>query len=496
MADEPKVVTQQVQQEVVLPPGSNTSNALGGIFDKIESGKAEGKTSGDVIREERAQEKKEAQKPEVKEKQAAPTTTDPLLEKKTEEKKTEKPEGSLRDSLREATAEKKVETPAAKVEGEEEISDAELQVLPTDKPKTVKRIQALLKKVDEVSARETSTKSEYQKQASELAELKKQLDAAKSSDPTLNEKVKTQLDELAMYRRRYELDKDPEVKTKFEARIEASEAKITEALKKRNAGDKLIAAIKEEGGFQKFAESGKLYPIADGEGGFQQVTGAELADQILQAIPLGERKLVEAAMIDQAQTKQNREQYFREQEQQAVKYFKEREDKATADQKNQEEEFKKAKETVDGLAKKTMEQEWLKDAIASEKATEDEKKAIAEHNKHKGQLRSLFNTALGSKSLDDMMDIITDSVRYYDERRTTMGLRAQLKRIEDQLAAKQGEIDRIKGASRTTPKSGSISTSEAKESSNEETRPTSISDAFDRIARGESLTAAGRHNDE
>src|SRR6185436_18362386 len=106
---------------------------------------------------------------------------------------------------------------------------------------------------DTVNAEVAKTKAEAAEKATKLAEYEKKLSEVKTADPATEEKIKTQLDELAMYRRRYELDKDPNVKVKYDQRVEAAEKSIIETLKRRNAGEALLKLINDEGGWAKFS---------------------------------------------------------------------------------------------------------------------------------------------------------------------------------------------------------------------------------------------------
>ncbi len=163
MAEETKTAEtnekgQVIKQETVevLDSNGNTLSgptALGDIFSKIEAGKEEGKTAAEVVREsaaEKPQEKpveKEVEKPE--EKKVPEEVSD--LDKKLQDSQQKKDDAEAsREALRAQTEDKKpddkkeAEKPVEKLD---EVPADELQVLPHDKPKTAKRITALLNKV-------------------------------------------------------------------------------------------------------------------------------------------------------------------------------------------------------------------------------------------------------------------------------------------------------------------------------------------------------------
>lgn len=498
MAEENKDVQVVQRQETVEVVGldsntnSSTTGALNSIFDKIEAGKNEGRTSKQVIAEQKetvTEEKKPEPraKPEpVAEKKAEASDLDKKLADRQQKKDDD--EEVTRESLR-AKKEEAKEKPADKLPApeekkEDEVPEDELKVLPHDKPKTAKRIQALLKRIDSVTEEATKTKAEAAEKASKLADLEKKLGEVKSIDPATEEKVQKQLDELSMLRRRYELDNDPEVKTKFDQRMDSAEASIVDVLTKRNAGKALIELIKEEGGFNKFANSTRQLPISDGEGGLKYLPASDVADQILQALPLGERKAIEAAMVEQVQTKRDRDRFFKEQQETASKYFKEREESNKKQHEEGEKQIAAARKTIDEYVERQMKEPWLADKEVAANATAAEKAQIEEYNKYNKQLRGLFKKAVGTKDLDGLLEMITDSVRYFDERRRTESLNKENERLKADLKAKQGEIDKIKAGGRSVPRNGSISTAPTAQD-DERKAPASLEETLERMERGE-----------
>jgi hypothetical protein len=69
-----------------------------------------------------------------------------------------------------------------------------------------------------------------------------------------------------------------------------------------------------------------------------------------------------------------------------------------------------------------------------------------------------------------------------------------VERLNKELQAKQLEINKFKGGARSVPKTGSISVAPTQENARDNL-PRSISDAFDRIQRGERVTV-GAGDDE
>jgi hypothetical protein len=487
-------------------------NSLSDIFSKIESGKADGKDTSDVIQEVQKTRDEELAKAEAEaakapaekapEEPAAPDepkADEPTeLEKrlaKTQEGKTEpakeepKKEEVSRDALRN-TEPKAQEKPAdapedakgkIKLKDGTEVDEADLKVQPHDSPRTEKRILGLLAKIDKVSEIEATTKKELAERDAKLKELQAELEKVKTVDPKTQDDIKQQLDELKMYRRRYELDKDPDLKAKFDTRIESSEASIAKSLKDTGAGEGLLGLIKEEGGWNKFAQSNRSVTLTDGS----KVTAAQLADQVLQQLPLGTRKVIESSMVEQIATAREKENYFKEQTQTAVKYFEERE-QAQAKQTQQQQEYVKSvqKQIDDWVKDQEAKADWLKEDPVPADAKAEAKKELEESNEYKGKLKQLMKQALQTKDVQGALEITRDSVQMFWEKRQKEKLAVEVASLRKQLDAKQKEIDKFHSASRTTPRSGNTIASRAEGEAPVKQKFNSLEETFDAIASG------------
>ncbi len=470
-------VTQVDKKETVevlgLDGKNQSTSSLAGVFDTIIKGKEEGKSAKESIKEHQAVEKKpsvqkteEVKTEEVKE-TAAKTETE-------EKPKPEKQKTDLGEALTKGQEKKSSDSSS------DEVTDADLKVLPTDKPKTAKRIQTLLKKIDEVNSEVTKTKQEAQEKASKLAELEKKLTETKTVDPKVEEERKKQLDELAMYRRRYELDKDPELKTKFDSRIESAETSIISTLKSNRAPEWLTKAIESAGGWNAFASSSKTFSL-QGEDGTEAVTASELADRVLKALPLTDRNAVQAAMMEQIQTSREKDRFLKEEQAKANEYFSKREESEKQARQQSEKQVEEAKKTLTEWRSKFEAEEFLKDKTPAANATEAEKEQAKEWNEFNKQLRKEMDKALGANDVKSMLDVIENSVRYHAERRNVGTLQKENEKLKAALAEKDKEILKIKSAGRSIPRGGSIATTQTQPA--RESKPVSLEDAFDAIGR-------------
>lgn len=497
------IETKQEQVDVVDNEGKMTSRegVLSDIFDKIQEGKESGKSTEEVLGrpDPTPVEKKEPSKTE--------SLTEPTKTKvvETKEVKVEEktPENKSRDDfikdieasrpqekkvdpkLEDKKEDKKEDKPEAKLPDvkEDPITEDELKPLPHDKPRTVKRIQELLKRIETVQGQETTTKKELEARDLKLKGLEEELGKAKSVDPRTQEEIKKQVDELAMYRRRYDLEKDPEVKTKFDSRIDQSEGIIITTLKANAASQPLLDLIKEEGGWNKFAASQRAITLSDN----RVVTAAQLAEDITQRLPLAQRREIDSAMMEQIQLTRDKNRYFKEQQENASKFFQEREAQAS---QAQEVNTKRQKEVQDNVKKwyedTVSNTPWLHEQEIPEKSTKEERTALEEDNKYTKQLVQLFQKSLATSDVKEALGIVADSIRYYQERRVSAKLVLENEKLRKQLEAKDGDIAKIKGAARSTPRAGTISPASSSESTTTKP-PKSLEDAFEAIARGEEL---------
>lgn len=451
-------------------PISESGARLDSIFSLAEQGKPIKEAIAEAMADKPAveEEKKEVVAPKEEEKVEPPVETG--LDKKLsdrQEKKDSETEVS-RENLRKQTEAEAQKQAAESAKDKPEIKDEakpdpdavpedELKVLPYDKPKTAKRIQALLKKIDSVNTTYAETKKQAEEKATKLAELEKQLGEVKTVNPEVAEQIKKQQDELAMFRRRYELDKDPSVKTRFDSRAETAEKTITDVLTRRNAGEALLSVIKEEGGWAKFSESNRLLPINNKDGGTDQVPASELADRILGALPLGERKRVEAAMLEQIQTASEKARFFEEETKKASEFFKQRDEEVLKAEEANRKAFSEVQKTVEDFQRTAFEKnEWLKEKDIPATLPPEQKQALEEDNRYTKQLQSLFKQALSTKDVPGMLAIVMDSVAYYNERRTTARLSAENARLQAEIKTQKEAFDKFRNAAKSTLKGGSL----------------------------------------
>jgi hypothetical protein len=478
--------------------GTITSGSgLSKFFDKIESGKS-ARDATEELKHEQAQppaegsgksaeaeeKKKEASAAGAKSEDGAGKEPE---QPNAEEKKAEA--GDLRAKLRAEEASRaevsKAESGTAKDKeaGDgQDIDESELQVLPHDKPKTVRRIQALLAKIERAQGEAATAKKEIEAKAARLAELESQLAKTKTVDPETQKRLDAQTEELAMFRRRYELDKDPEIKSRFETRAAAAETAIETTILRYKGGKELMELVKAEGGWSKFAGSNRQFVGPDGK----STSGAEVAEAVYSALNLADRRAIDAAVLDQIQAQRERDRFYEDETKKATEYFKKQEEDRSRSAADHAKQVAEAQKSFDEWRKRSFEsEEFLKEKAIPDAATEEQKKAIAEDNAFAKQLQELLVKSLSPNGVGGMQEILLDSVRYYAERRASLKKDAVIKALQDQLAAKQEEFDKYKNAGKSTPRAGSIAAPAGGDQKPK--APTSFKEALDMAAAGVNL---------
>lgn len=460
------ITTKRESVEVLDPNGHNLeqgagAKALSDIFDRVEAGKSIDEAIDD------SKSKAPAQKP-------AEPTPEPKEAPKPEPV-VEQPEADKPDTLEQAMDRKddEINPPAA---NPDEPSDEELAVLPHDKPKTAKRIKALLSKISEADSIVATTKKEAAEKLKELEDLRKKLTEVKTIDPETEKRVAAQLDELAQYKRRYDLEKDPEVANRFDNRIKSADERIYGMLTKRGAGEALINLIKEEGGWAKFSDSNRVIPLSGGD----QKTAAALAEEIISGLPYTEKRSIDAAVTDQIQTKTEKDRFFEEESKKAKDYFAKQEDMTRAQQEEQAKAHNDAKTYVDGFHKDFAEKtDWLQQHEIPATASASEKADLEAQNKLASDVRSAMEKSKQIKTLPEIMDLMKQAMSYHHE-----AFRAS--RLEAKVKALEARLEQVKSAGQSTKKGGSLASSGASLTPEVKTKkPQSLEEFLDRRESGD-----------
>lgn len=395
-------------------------------------------------------EKKPDAEPEKKPESAAATVPAAEPEKKDEPKKSTR--ARLTGSLEQAEPK-----PAAEPEKkpDEEVADE----LPTDTEMMRKRIS----KIKGETARERAAREAAETKARTLEQRIAELESKSSLTEAQQKEQQAKEDELLRLRRRFDLESDPEVK-KFDTRIEAARKTVDSAIDRLPSTLQWVKdEIKAVGGLDALARSTKTYaikaPTDDDPNARADITGAELYRRVLALMDPVDADTARVAIAEQRRIAEEKKGYVDAESTKAREYF----DKQAATRAEEEKATNERRTEIEKLVRGLQEGgpkklAWLQDVAIP--ADPEGAKAAQATNRERETIRQLWSevtsspaivaaamSATSKEELDEIGRMVMDSVRVFSVESELRAARQEIKRLTQQ-------IDDIKGASRTIPRSG------------------------------------------
>jgi hypothetical protein len=356
---------------------------------------------------------------------------------------------------------------AKKEEDEVQLTDDDLKPSLNDKPKTRKRIEKLLKIAEEA-------KQEKELTAKQVAELNSKIAALEKGAPgSVTDEMKQQLDELAMYKRRYSLEKDESLVEKFDKPIKQYEERIIGKLRENALPEWVAKQIETEGGWRKFAgdTKGSIKFVAgrDGDGKpiVKEMVKADFAEYVINAMPVLARNELNTYIGNQINTEEQKNTYLETETKRASEYFAEQEKRSKEQQEAQSKSVEDVVKAWSNTYNEIEKAEWLKDKAVDETATAEEKERIKDYNEYTKQIRELGRTYMQPKKIEDYQkmypEIVTEAMAYHHTRRELADRDAALAKRDAEIKRLSEELDAVKKGSRTV--TGSLMAGTTKASS-------------------------------
>ncbi len=349
--------------------------------------------------------------------------------------------------------------PPGKAAADAEVPEDHKKVLPHDKPDTAKRIKAILAERDAERTAKTALQAERDAAKSELEAAKKS-GASTEEIAKLKQEYENTKTDLLRYRRRYELDNDPEFTTKYREPVKAAEKTIEDTFKKYGFAEGTLKTIADAGGFGAFSTSQKTFTVhendLDNPGKTRPVvkTAAEISREWLNSLPAGDSEAIRATLGKQSLLRSEEQQAIAKAQEDAKTHFENLTKQQREAQESAQADLQKKQQEYESWRTKTeTETDWLKDRPIPDNATETQRKEIADHNEFNKQLREGLtkhptNTA-------EYSQLKLDAAEAHHLRRTKGQLEARIAELE-------GQVKKSKDAMRTTPRSGSLLRSDEK----------------------------------
>jgi len=342
----------------------------------------------------------------------------------------------------------------------------EVESLKTGKQETKERFATVLRELKTAREAGDMTKKEFEAAKQELESTKKANEEAAKKAVVPDEVIqqqKAEREELAMFRRQYQLDQDPEVKKNYDERVDAVEQSIAKTLTEAQVHPKAIELIQKTGGWMAFSRS--KTPMAwtdvdpdDPNGTItRRGTQAEYAKYLLDRLDASDAATVSARSGEQVLIKDSKERFLAEEKKKASEYFQTREkqyqdqrEKMTAAQKALDDQYN---EWVESLGKSN---EILKDQPIPDKASEADRKSIKQGNEERASVRKFVKEQSKTTSLDAYKDLVLTAAKGKLSDRLITSEKARAEAAEKKIAELEAQLTKIRSAGRTITKTGSI----------------------------------------
>jgi hypothetical protein len=367
-------------------------------------------------------------------------------------------------------SEKKETKPSPKFD---DLSDAginkEVESLKTGKQETKDRYASLLRELKSAREQGDLTKREFEQAKKDLDATKQSAEAASKKAVVPEDVLKQQQaerEELAMLRRQYQLERDPELKKNFDDRIDSVEQSISKTLTEAGLAPKAVELIQKSGGWSAFSRSKAPMAWTDVEidrdtGDKKEVirhgTQAEYARYVLERIDPADSAAVNARSGEQTLLRDGRQRFIDEEKKKAGEYFGSLEKKFKESQEATQANLQKLTKAYDDWAEETFKNnDLLKDEVASVTATPEEKKAIEEANADRSTIREYVKAQAKTTSLGGYQELVMNAVKGLFATRITEAAESEIEALTKKLAEKDEELAKVRGGNRSVTRGGSL----------------------------------------
>lgn len=312
-----------------------------------------------------------------------------------------------------------VEPPASPDEGQQEppvepVGEPEIdpEIAAIERPRNLsEKNQSNWRKLQE-------TASQYKKQAEEAALLRQKLEEAQTQGKTPDD-----YDELRRFRAIFDIQNDPDFRSKFEQPISAAKDNIYRILRANGASEEVINSIEQAGGPDKIdskwwkANAIDRLPLTDSE---------RLKRNLVDVADLREKQQLELENVAQ-----NAEQYYTQKHQAQVEWYHQTES------------------DIDNyMDQVTKDLPWARFQEPPPNASQEQIRAVEQHNSAVASLAEKFNSALWPTTSQDRANVAAAAVFSHvltEQLRVEQTSKAQM---SEQLKKLTEENNRLKNAGR------------------------------------------------
>jgi hypothetical protein len=504
MADKPIIRTTE-SQTVTMPVGEGVANttkevddimseeAVGAFLQKkgvnLETGERNAPVKEDRKEHEPAtpEQKKELETMIDSEGGGKDKTKEP--DKKDADKATSGKDAVDKEANEEASkqGEEAIEKPKEQKKFDDLSDDGinrEVESLKTGKRETKERFSTILRELKAEREAGNMTKKEYEASKAEINALKAKLEEASKGVKIPEDVIKqqqTEREELAMFRRQYDLERDPQVKKEFDDLIKSNEDGICKTLSEAGVPEKAIEMVKNSGGWAAFSKSRE--PMSwnefddNGEVVTKRGTKADYAATVTRVIDSADNAAIQARVGQQFLLKDRRSQFIAEEKKRALDYFSNREAQMNSLSEGQKYMIKKAKDDYLSWADKMeKEAEWLKEQAINDKASAEEKARIEALNKHTQEVKQYIRSARDATTLDGFSKFVERGAKGLRDSFEVEPLRKTVQEQIKQIESLKSELSKVRSGGRSVPKSGGVTASGEPKTETRKTTASTVDD--------------------
>lgn len=328
------------------------------------------------------------------------------------EESTEEPAEESVDESTEEPAEEPEEEQSTEETGESEDVELDPEIAAIEKPRNLsEKNQSNWRKLQE-------TASNYKKQAEEAAVLRQKLQEVEQ-----NVKVPEDYEELRRFRAIFDIQNDPEFRSKYDQPISSAKENIYKILKANGASEDVIKSIEEAGGPDKIDQ--KWWK-----------------NNAIDKLPLTDAERLKRNLVDVIDLKEKQQQEIEHASQNAEQFFEEK-------QKSNEEWYHGTVKEIDTyMDEVTKELPWARFKEAPQNATPDQLKEVEQHNAAVSSLAEKFNAALWPTTAQERANVAASAVYAHVLTEQLRVDQAAKVKMSEQIKKLTEENNRLKSAGR------------------------------------------------
>lgn len=358
----------------------------------------------------------------------------------------------------------------------DDVIEPDLLARETDSKEVARRVNGLVGKIKLVAAEKDTVAAELKAAREEVEQLRQ---ATAEVSPEQKEETEALKKELTQFRRRYDLEKDPEFNARYTAKIKEADEVIGAVLKRLPASAEwVLKAIADEKGLVNLARSPRTFTLQKGEGETEIVDGNGLYGRILAILPKVDAGRLELAVSRKDELEAERARTIEAETKKADEYFAQVEKTQGESQRVHAERRKVIKAGLTKFRDAAWQKPDFKDVEVGDSADPSLQEAAKAQNEVRSEMRQLLGDYISDDILTEVMneallkieadpklegrakeraakEVLEGWGKLVVHAVERHGLAFEVKQRDARIEGLEKEITDLKEGSRTTPRAGS-----------------------------------------